>query len=171
MIQVYEVAKYIREQKGSGSADMTVQKLCYYAQAWHLAWFDAPLFVSRIEAWRDGPVCPELYRAQKHDQALLEGASSLPNQQRLVVDRVLRTYGDRTALELSDLTHREDPWRDARGDAKPHESTTTTIFKDAIRTYFLSLTKSAEEWVESETFDEALASSIEENRELLRRLA
>jgi hypothetical protein len=42
-----------------------LQKLVYYCQAWSLVWEDEPLFDSRIEAWVNGPVCPELYRAHR----------------------------------------------------------------------------------------------------------
>ena len=38
-----------------------LQKLCYYAQAWHLALLNEPLFNENVEAWIHGPVIPALY--------------------------------------------------------------------------------------------------------------
>ena len=40
---------------------MKLQKLCYYAQAWSLAWDGVPLFNEDFQAWANGPVCRELY--------------------------------------------------------------------------------------------------------------
>ena len=66
MATVFDVAQYILEKHGEMTA-MKLQKLVYYAQAWHIAWTDGPLFDNRIEAWADGPVCPDLF--QLHRQA------------------------------------------------------------------------------------------------------
>ena len=60
MANVFDVAKYILEKKGTMST-MKLQKLCYYAQAWSLVWDDAPLFDEEFEAWANGPVCRELF--------------------------------------------------------------------------------------------------------------
>ena len=62
MSNVFTVAKYILQQKGAMSS-MKLQKLCYYAQAWSLVWDDAPLFDEDFQAWRNGPVCYELYNS------------------------------------------------------------------------------------------------------------
>lgn len=60
MANVFDVAKYILEVKGTMST-MKLQKLCYYAQAWSLVWDDKPLFGEEFEAWANGPVCRELF--------------------------------------------------------------------------------------------------------------
>jgi uncharacterized phage-associated protein len=167
---VFDVARYLLE-KERPMPDLKLQKLCYYAQAWSLVWEDAPLFQERLEAWRDGPVCPALYRAQKHAWEELRGDYALTNRQKMVIDRVFSAYGQKSANDLSELTHREDPWRDARGEAQPNEPTYTAITNDDIRAYFSGLTKSAREWQESETFEEAAAAVVAEHAEVLRRLA
>ena len=64
MSNVFTVAKYILQQKGAMSS-MKLQKLCYYAQAWSLVWDDAPLFDEDFQAWRNGPVCYELYNLHR----------------------------------------------------------------------------------------------------------
>lgn len=43
MANIISVAKYILEQRGAMTT-MKLQKLCYYSQAWSLAWDDKPLF-------------------------------------------------------------------------------------------------------------------------------
>ncbi|MDR1165980.1 MAG: DUF4065 domain-containing protein [Deltaproteobacteria bacterium] len=42
---------------------MKLQKLLYFAQGWHLAYFDFPLFEDPIEAWKYGPVVSSVYFA------------------------------------------------------------------------------------------------------------
>lgn len=46
--------------------NLKLQKLLYYAQAWHLVFRQEPLFTDRIEAWRHGPVVPSVFRQYRH---------------------------------------------------------------------------------------------------------
>jgi len=54
MISVDEVAKYFLsltdEEAGDFFSNLKLQKLVYYAQGFHLALFDRPLFADNIEA-------------------------------------------------------------------------------------------------------------------------
>jgi len=59
MANVRDVAQYILGKVGQTST-WKLQKLVYYSQAWHSVWEDEPLFDAGIEAWANGPVCPEL---------------------------------------------------------------------------------------------------------------
>ena len=121
MALVRDVATYILAKQGPMSA-MKLQKLVYYSQAWHLVWEERSLFSSRIEAWANGPVIPDLY--QFHRRQFTVGAADIGGEAAALdegeassVDEVLRFYGRMTAHELSDLTHREDPWVNARNAA------------------------------------------------------
>lgn len=114
---VFDVAAYIVAKRGSMSP-MKLQKLVYYSQAWSLAWTGVPLFIERIEAWRDGPVVPALYQVHRK-LSIVDGldrgdASRLSLTQLETVDSVLSYYGTRSGKELSDLTHGEPPWLRAR---------------------------------------------------------
>ena len=116
-VGVLDVAAYILMKRGRLSA-WKLQKLCYYAQAWSLVWDDECLFTERIEAWANGPVVPFLYkqhRARFRISTMSQGdAAKLDQDQCDTVDAVLEGYGDKSAAWLSELTHRERPWRDAR---------------------------------------------------------
>lgn len=46
-------------------SNMKLQKLLYYQQGFHLAYFGTPLFNEDIVAWQYGPVVPEVYEAYK----------------------------------------------------------------------------------------------------------
>lgn len=125
MASVFDVAKYILEKQGEMTA-MKLQKLVYYSQAWSLVWDSKPLFQEKIKAWANGPVCPPLYIAHRGlflvNKNILSGNSSkLSKTEKETVDAVLKTYGDKTPQWLSELTHNEAPWKDARKDLVPGE--------------------------------------------------
>lgn len=119
MANVFDVASYILSTKGEMSA-VKLQKLVYYSQAWSLAWDEAELFPDEIQAWAGGPVIPTLY--ERHRGRFLVNSSMFPPNpehrltaaQKDTVDNVLSFYGDRTAQWLSDLSHLEAPWLEAR---------------------------------------------------------
>jgi uncharacterized phage-associated protein len=117
MATVHDVVAYILARQGGMSA-MKLQKLVYYAQAWSLVWDDQPLFRARIEAWANGPVVPSLYRMHKGQFRISTwpagDPSKLTKDERDTVDAVVSYYGKRSAQWLSDLTHAEKPWKDAR---------------------------------------------------------
>ena len=114
MATIYDVAKYILDKKGQLTT-MKLQKLLYYTQAWTLAWDDKPLFDEEFEAWANGPVCRELYNLHKGVFELSD--ISKGNKDNLKpaevdnIDIVLDTYGDKAPHWLSELTHKEAPWK------------------------------------------------------------
>lgn len=142
MASVYDVAAYILSQRGPMTA-MKLQKLVYYSQAWSLVWDEQPLFQERIEAWAHGPVVPALYDAHKGSFKLSELASgdanSLTSDEQETIDAVLEYYGDKTSQWLSDLTHKEDPWLDARADLPPGRRGNNEITHAAMMEYYSSL--------------------------------
>ena len=116
-IDVNDVAQYILDILGKLST-WKLQKLCYYSQAWSLVWDDEPLFEQPIEAWANGPVAPWLYNIHRGRfyVSSIEGADAakLNGNQRETIDAVLATYGDKSPQWLSELTHIEAPWLNAR---------------------------------------------------------
>lgn len=142
MANVFDVAAYILNKKGLMTA-MKLQKLVYYAQAWCLVWDDKSLFNNRIEAWANGPVCPTLYRQHKGQFNVnrIAGGDSrkLSAQEKNSVDAVLKYYGDKTSQWLSDLTHAESPWQEARKGLSPKTRGNREITHAAMAEYYGSL--------------------------------
>ena len=142
-VRAADVADYILKKQGSVSA-MKLQKLVYYAQAWSLVWTDRALFNDDLQAWADGPVVPALYRKHKGKFLLSKGffggdPDRLSPEQGDVVDKVLAFYGAKDAQWLSNLTHLERPWKDARRGLNTGERGSTVISKASIQTYYASL--------------------------------
>lgn len=138
----FDVAQFILEEMGDLSA-MKLQKLVYYSQAWHTVWADHTLFREKIEAWKDGPVCPALWREHANEFKITKiargDAEELDKRERRTVKNVLKFYGGKSAQWLSDLTHSEDPWIDARRGARPGERSNVEITASAMQRYYASL--------------------------------
>ncbi len=142
MATAHDVAAYILQKKGEMTA-MKLQKLVYYSQAWSLVWDEEPLFKNRIEAWTNGPVVPSLYRLHRGQfkvDSWPEGdPSKLTARERKTVDAILDYYSDKPSQWLSDLTHREQPWLEARKDLQPGDPSTRPISLAAMAEYYGSL--------------------------------
>jgi uncharacterized phage-associated protein len=63
----------------------------------------------------------------------------LSKAEKETVDAVLNFYGPKTGFYLSELTHRERPWREARNGLAPGEMGDQEITKAAMRNYYGSL--------------------------------
>lgn len=144
MTSVLDVAKYFltlgEEEAGDLLSNLKLQKLCYYAQGFHLAMHGSPLFDNTIEAWTHGPVVPELYHAYKEYGA---GAVPMPqgfNVESIDVDArdllndVYNTYGQFSAWKLRNMTHDEAPWVHAYSQAPG-----TVISQQAMADFFQTL--------------------------------
>lgn len=142
MVTVHDVAAYILKKGGPVSA-MKLQKLVYYCQAWSLVWDDRPLFPERIEAWASGPVVPDLYREHKGKFLLktwrLGSPGKLSEDDKETVDVVLKAYAGLNAQQLSEMTHREDPWKRARKGLAPGEPGDEVIAPADMAEYYSSL--------------------------------
>ena len=141
MASVRDVAEYILTKLGSMST-WKLQKLVYYSQAWHLVWEERELFSSKIEAWANGPVCPDLYAAHKGSFSITTvggNASGLSKDEVSTVDATISFYNKYTGQQLSDLTHREAPWLDARQGMSASERGTVEITTEKLAEYYGSL--------------------------------
>lgn len=141
-LSVHDVAAYILKKQGEMSA-MKLQKLVYYSQAWSLVWDEKPLFRAKIEAWANGPVVPQLYlkhRGQFSLKTWPDGDwTKITGAAKETIDSVLKFYGDKTGQWLSELTHKERPWRDARKGVADDERGNEEITPAALAEYYGSL--------------------------------
>ncbi len=146
MVSVFDVANYIVNKLGSVTT-MKLQKLCYYCQAWSLAWDDEPLFDEEFQAWANGPVCYELFAAYKglfrvdKDNFKKLNVDIFSKEQIETMDAVIRDLGDKPPHWLSDLTHSEQPWLDARKGCEMGEPSNNVISKISMQDYYAGLSK------------------------------
>lgn len=138
---IFDVAKYILHKYGEMST-WKLQKLCYYSQAWQLAWAEQPMFNENFEAWRNGPVSPDLFKVHKGMFMVDESTFSFANTNNLTedeketIDIVLDNYADMQPYELRAQTHSEPPWKDARENLDDWENSNVIITKKAMYDYY-----------------------------------
>jgi uncharacterized phage-associated protein len=142
MADVFDVAQYILHKQGKMTT-MKLQKLVYYCQAWSLVWDEKPIFPECIKAWASGPVVRELYDLHKGIfmiSHLRKGnIDNLSPEEKETIDAVLKTYGDKSSQWLSDLTHMEKPWSEARQGISPGQHCDKEITLASMCEYYSSL--------------------------------
>lgn len=145
MANIFDVANYILHVIGPVST-LKLQKLTYYCQAWSLAWTGKPLFREDFEAWANGPVNRKLFKQFQGEFIATKIPSSkcsstLTRSDIQKIDVVLDTYGPLSGADLSDLTHSEAPWKNARAGLPPSCSSSNIISKDSMRKFYSSFLK------------------------------
>ena len=141
MYAANDIASVILERTGSWLDAMSLQKLLYYVQAWHLAITDRPLFEEQIKAWKDGPVVPQVWHARKDRSSRRTSAQdvngmALDDLSSDLIDLVLAAYGSMSGQELSALTHVELPWLQARGDLPADAECRAPISHEAMADFY-----------------------------------
>ncbi|OAV70178.1 putative phage-associated protein [Bacteroidales bacterium Barb6XT] len=105
------------KEMGDFISNLKLQKMLYYMQGFHLAFFDKPLFKEDIVAWQYGPVVPNVYRAFS---AFGTSPLSVPDHTEIIqlgkkeenmFRSVTEIYGQFSAVRLMDMTHSEPPWK------------------------------------------------------------
>ena len=146
MVNVFDVTIYILNKMGPISA-MKLQKLVYYCQAWSLVWDDDDrLFEEKIEAWTSGPVVRVLYERHRgkflvtaKDFIKFQSGNELSKSQKETVDLIIKAYGQKSSQWLSDQTHSEKPWQDARIGLEDVDRGESEINLDSMSEYYSSL--------------------------------
>lgn len=127
---------------------MRLQKLLYYAQGWSLATRDQALFEEAIEAWAHGPVVRKVYPVFASygntpiDPVEIPPADEVSLEEATYLISLWESYKPYSASSLREMTHREPPWRNARGTCGPADKCDTEITKEAMREYFSGLASS-----------------------------
>lgn len=141
------LSNYILNHYGPMS-HLKLQKLLYYCDAYHLAYFDEELIEDKFEAWVHGPVSRKVF-ATLRDRSLLysdisyDGKGeediifkSLSTEQQELIISVLEMLKSWTGLELEKATHDELPWLRARAGYDAASPCHVEISKEDMRTYY-----------------------------------
>jgi uncharacterized phage-associated protein len=127
-------------EKGDIISNLKLQKLLYYIQGYHLAFFDDVLFKEDLEAWTYGPVVPDVYHRFKENRSLgiiLDPnecvAIEMPTDVEDMFNQVIQEYGKFNAIKLMEMTHNELPWKEA------FEKPDKTINPQTMKTFFKTL--------------------------------
>ncbi|SEM26904.1 Uncharacterized phage-associated protein [Butyrivibrio sp. ob235] len=135
------VALYILNSKYE-ITNMSLQKLLYYVEAFAEVLLKKRIFVNRCEAWMYGPVYPEIYEKYKTFGSSQIQVDKTDLSDRLssgvckVIDFVLSQFAIYNGVTLKDLSHSEEPWKNAHKGYGEKEHCREIITHDAISEYF-----------------------------------
>ena len=146
-----DLANYLLAKYG-GMSHLKLQKLIYYTEAWHLAYFKESLIDDEFEAWMHGPVSQKVWHkfkdfefplhniltvnAAEAPQIISETESKLITDQKELISDVLTEYSDKSAYYLECLTHAELPWQEARKGYNPDQKCSQKISKALMYDYY-----------------------------------
>lgn len=123
-------------EHGDTLSNLKLQKLLYYMQGFHLAFFDEPFFNESIEAWTYGPVVPVVfqefkkYKKRSIDPDNYHDDLVLTDDEQQMFDMVYSEYNRYSAVALMNMTHTEGPWKNhGIGDV---------ITNEELRAFFLT---------------------------------
>ena len=135
-------------EHGDYLTNLKLQKLVYYAQAWHLALSGKPLFDDEIQAWIHGPVIPTVYQRFKkcgYDPIGIQvEAPDFDVKIKKYLAKIFDVFGKFTAWDLQQMTHQELPWRNARKGLAPDEPSSNAISLDDMMSFYRKLKKGNE---------------------------
>ena len=140
------LANYIlKRAEGKGPVtNLKLQKILYYVQGYFLAKFDRPLFPDEIQAWKFGPVVPNVYyefssygpdtlKGTEDTSSIME--SSCTPAEVTLINQVIDQKLKLTARRLVNDTHKETPWKEATSNGnliRPN----TVISIESMKEYF-----------------------------------
>ena len=131
---------------------LKLQKLLFYTDALHLAFFDEEVITDSFEAWLHGPVSRKVYNTirdfsilyneikyenkneEKTPDIILK--EELTEEQIDLIDEVLAEYSKLNHLQLETLSHQEKPWLEARKGFAPSDKCTVAIDKQLTKVFY-----------------------------------
>lgn len=151
LVTAKNVARWFvnRADRSAGEAitHLKVQKLVYYAEAWHLAYFDCPMLHEDFQAWAHGPVVRAIYDKYRQNswEALPVEKGAMPARATQdLLESIYDAYGQFSAKKLEAMTHSELPWIEARNGLPPEAKSNTVISKLTMRNFYAKRIEKAE---------------------------
>lgn len=136
-------------KKAGEVTPLALQKMLYFIQGIYMVLFNTQLFSEDCEAWAHGPVFKDVYDVFKNfrynpiDDTRFKMFQNrfheLSDNERRVIDLVVKSFGIYSGKVLEEITHGEKPWKDARINCLPGESSNEVISKETIKKYFLEV--------------------------------
>lgn len=127
--------------------NLKLQKLVYYVQAWNFGKNSDAFIKGDFEAWVHGPANRDLYERFRETKSLysLIGKEDIINGDAInvldpedseFIDLILDNYASFNAPDLERMTHKEDPWLNARKGLGPLERGTKIITPESMIEYY-----------------------------------
>jgi uncharacterized phage-associated protein len=145
------LVNYILEKIGKMS-HLKLQKLLYFIEGYHLAYFKKSLIDDDFEAWVHGPVSRSVYNKLTcqsvhhsdisytcHENETLPSqilSETLTTGQLELIDEVLELYSNESGLALESITRKQAPWINARKNHHVADKCDEKITREDMLNYF-----------------------------------
>ena len=137
MEKIINVAQYVfteyKRITGEVIDEMKLHKLLYFAQRESLAITNEPLFEGEFEGWKYGPVCKEIRNSITRD-GIIDYDSDISDDCKYILNNIILEYGSLASWKLSEITHNEKSWLNARVGLEDGENGNKKIKLEDIRT-------------------------------------
>lgn len=131
-------------------SNLKLQKVLYFIDGFYMRMNNTPFFKDDIEAWPYGPVVVEVYNMfqnyganfipktssyfefdnhKLYDKQYTEGI--FQNEDYIFITKVVEKLKKYSAFQLVDITHKQEPWKEAI-----QKGNRTVISKDSIKKFF-----------------------------------
>lgn len=137
MERIIDVAQYIydeyKRQSGEVIDEMKLHKLLYLSQRESLAITNEPMFPELFEGWKYGPVSKEVRALYTEDGMYYENKKNLSAEASYIVKNVILQYGGLASWKLSEISHKEISWQNAKKNLVDGENGSEPLSIDDIR--------------------------------------
>lgn len=148
LIADYIIFRLNVEDEIASLINLKLQKLLYYVQGWSLGITNNKFLNCDFEAWVHGPVCRTIFERFKSSKSLYsnitdkdmmhspDNLEEIEEEDRDFVDYILDNYARFSGAELESMTHKEQPWIEAREGYKPMQACQNLISDETMKEYF-----------------------------------
>lgn len=145
-LSINELASYIISKHDI--TPKTLQKILYFIQGFSMAFNKKLLFNDIPQAWVHGPVYPEVYNNYSNFKYnIIDSMSNIKDDinlniydnEKKLVDCVLRFFTKYSGDVLEEITHIESPWLNARAGLAKNEPSKNPITLESISEYFIQV--------------------------------
>ncbi len=145
---IFDVADYFiwfGQKHGDPVTHLKLQKLCYYAEAYHWAIFNKALTGEKFEAWTHGPVSRNLWEKFKGNkwEPILQKCSkpNLPKETCKYLKEISEVFFGYNAFQLEKMAHSDSPWKVARKGLSIEERCDKIISVKDMKSYYKQYVK------------------------------
>lgn len=145
-LSINELANYIVSKHDI--TPKTLQKILYFIQGFTMAFNKKLLFNDIPQAWAHGPVYPEVYNNYRDFKFNLidtmdiveeEINLNVSDNEKTLIDCILRFFTRYSGDVLEKITHIESPWLDSRVGLAENEASKNPITLDSMNDYFIQV--------------------------------
>lgn len=118
------------EDAGKTLSILKLQRLLYFAQGWHLAFYGEPLFGERFQAWAQGPINRKIYdrfagrplhsEVSAADVSKDFDATWVSREKSNHIRSVLEAYARCEHSNFDEIIDKDAPWLEARSGCLEH---------------------------------------------------